>query len=67
MAGEEEETTMKTVWVYTDTSKPVGDPHQLLVFADQDSANAWFKEFDREGVAFEYPVIGKETATSRPS
>jgi hypothetical protein len=34
--------------------------HQLLIFSDQDSANAWFKEFDPEGVAFEYPVIGKE-------
>ena len=53
---------MKTVWVYTDTSKPVGDPHHVLVFVDQDSANAWFKEFNPEGVAFEYPVIGKEAA-----
>jgi hypothetical protein len=53
---------MKTVWIYTDTSKQIGDPHQLLVFASQDSANAWFKEFDPEGVAFEYPVIGKEAA-----
>ena len=50
---------MKSVWVYIDTSKPVGDPHHVLVFADQDAANAWFKEFDPEGVAFEYPVIGK--------
>jgi hypothetical protein len=42
------------------TSKPVGDLHHLLVFASQDSANAWFKEFEPEGIAFEYPVIGKE-------
>ena len=53
---------MKTVWIYTDTSKQVGDPHQLLVFTTQESANAWFKEFNPEGVAFEYPVIGKEAA-----
>jgi hypothetical protein len=51
---------MKTVWIYVDTSKPVGDPHHLLVFADSDAANAWFAEFEPEGVAFEYPVIGKE-------
>ena len=51
-----------TVWIYTDTSKQVGDPEHLKVFADQDSANAWFKEFDPEGVAFEYPVVGKEGA-----
>jgi hypothetical protein len=51
---------MKTFWIYTDTSKQVGDPHHLLVFANEDSANAWFKEFAPEGRAFEYPVIGKE-------
>ena len=62
MEGAKEATTMKTVWIYTDTSKQIGDPHHLLVFASQDSANAWFKEFDPEGVAFEYPVIGKEAA-----
>jgi hypothetical protein len=35
---------METVWVYTDMSKQIGDPHQLLVFADQESAttrNEW--------------------------
>jgi hypothetical protein len=30
--------------------------------ANEDSANAWFKEFDPDGVAFEHPVIGKEAA-----
>jgi hypothetical protein len=40
------------------------DPHQLLVFADKDSANAWFKEFDAEGVALEYSVIGKRCLIS---
>jgi hypothetical protein len=53
---------MITVWIYVPTSKPVGDPHHLLVFATQDSANAWFKEFEPQGVAFECPVIGKEAA-----
>jgi hypothetical protein len=55
-----EEATMMTVWIYTDTSKQVGDPHHLLVFANEDSASAWFKEFDPEGVAFEYPVTGRD-------
>ena len=62
MEGAKEAAIMKTVWIYTDTSKQVGGPHQLLVFADQDFANVWFKEFDPEGVAFEYPVIGEEAA-----
>jgi hypothetical protein len=57
-----EATAMKTVWIYTDTSKQVGDPHHLLVFATQESANVWLKEFDPEGIAFEYPVIGREAA-----
>jgi len=48
--------------VYTDTGKEIGDRHQLLVFVDQDCANAWFKDFDPEGVAFEYPAIGKGAA-----
>jgi hypothetical protein len=42
--------TMKTVWVYTDTSKQVGDPNQLHVFATKDSAIAWIEEFDPESV-----------------
>jgi hypothetical protein len=45
-----------TVWVYVDTSKQVGDKNHLKVFADQEVAEAWFKENDPEGVAFEYDV-----------
>jgi hypothetical protein len=48
-----------TVWIYTNTSKQVGDPEHLKVFADQDAANEWFRHHDREGIAFEYPVIGE--------
>ncbi|MHC2251467.1 hypothetical protein ACVILK_001159 [Bradyrhizobium embrapense] len=47
---------MKTVWIYVDTGKPVGDPEHLKVFADEDAAEAWFKVNDPEGVAFEYPI-----------
>jgi hypothetical protein len=47
----------KTVWIYVNTAKAVGDVDHLKVFASVDAANAWFAEHDPEGVAFEYPVI----------
>jgi hypothetical protein len=50
---------MITVWIYTDTSKQVGHPDQLKVFAGQDDADKWFRRHDPEGVAFEYPVLGE--------
>ena len=51
---------MKTVWVYYDTSKQMGDDGHLKVFATSDAAEAWFAKYDTEGVAFEFPVIGSE-------
>ena len=33
---------MTTVWVYVDTSKQVGDRDHLKVFANRDTADAWF-------------------------
>jgi hypothetical protein len=48
---------MKTVWVYVDTSKQVGDRDHLKVFANRDAADAWFAKQDPEGVAFEYDVL----------
>jgi hypothetical protein len=45
------------VWIYVDTSKRVGDPDHLKVFANEDAAQAWFAQHDPEGVAFAYPVI----------
>jgi len=47
-----------TVFVYVDTSKQVGDPDHLKVFANADAAAKWFAENDPEGVAFEYQVLG---------
>ncbi|MCP1915902.1 hypothetical protein J2R96_008382 [Bradyrhizobium elkanii] len=47
---------MKTVWIYSDTSKIVGDPDHLKVFATIEAAEAWFEQNDPEGVAFEYEV-----------
>jgi hypothetical protein len=48
------------VLIYVNTSKEVGDVDQLKVFANEDAADAWFKENDPEGVAFVYPVIGAD-------
>jgi hypothetical protein len=49
---------MKTVWIYVETSKDVGDVDHLKVFANEDAAEKWFAENDPESVAFEYPVLG---------
>jgi len=45
-----------TVFVYVNTSKQVGDPEHVNVFATADVAK-WFEENDPEGVAFEYQVL----------
>jgi hypothetical protein len=52
---------MKTVWIYIDTRKHVGDRDYLKVFADPDTAEVWFAKNDPEGVAFEYDVIAGST------
>ena len=33
-----------TVLIYVNTSKEVGDVDHLKVFADEEAADAWFKE-----------------------
>jgi hypothetical protein len=55
-APEAEERRM-TVFVYVNTSKQVGDPEHIKVFATIDAAEKWFEENDPEGVAFEYAVL----------
>ena len=47
---------MKTVSIYVDTSKMVGDVDHLKVFATGEAADRWMEEHDPEGVAFEYPI-----------
>jgi hypothetical protein len=47
---------MTTVFVYVKTSKRVGDPDHLKVFANEDAAEKWLQENDPDGVAFEYEV-----------
>ena len=49
---------MKTVLIYIDTSKQVGDLDHVRVFATIEAAEAWFEKNDPEGVAFEYELIG---------
>jgi hypothetical protein len=46
-----------TVFIYVDTSKEVGDPHHLKVFANAVAADTWLEEHEPEGVAFEYEVL----------
>jgi hypothetical protein len=46
-----------TVLVYVNTSKQVGDPEHVKVFANADVAETWFDENDPEGVAFEYELL----------
>jgi hypothetical protein len=45
------------VWIYTDTSKAVGEPEHLKVFATNETARAWFKQSDLKGAAFPYEII----------
>lgn len=46
------------LYIYTNPTKQVGDPDHLKPFATQDAADEWFRENDKEGVAFAYEVIG---------
>jgi hypothetical protein len=52
-----EEGPMKTVLIYVNTAKEVGDVDHLKVFANEEAAERWFQENDLEGVAFEYEVL----------
>jgi hypothetical protein len=46
-----------TVLIHVNTSKQVGDPDHLKVFANADAAETWFEENDAEGVACEHEVL----------
>jgi hypothetical protein len=48
---------MKTVWVYVNTAKELGDVDHLKVFANLEAAERWLEENNPEGVAFEYDVL----------
>ena len=48
---------MKTVWIYINTAREVGDLDHLKVFASAEAAEKWFEGNDPERVAFEYSII----------
>jgi hypothetical protein len=48
---------MKTVWVYINTSKEVGDVDHPKTFVAADAADLWLAENDPQGVAFENEVL----------
>jgi hypothetical protein len=56
---------MASVWIYVDTSRPVGDPGHITAFADSNAALAWVTVHDPDGVAFEYEFTG--TTKNGPS
>jgi hypothetical protein len=47
---------MKTVWIYVDTTRQVGDVNHLRVFASEEAAERWLTENDAEGIAYEYSI-----------
>jgi hypothetical protein len=48
------------VFIYVNTSKPVGDKDHLKVFANQHAADEWFKKNDPKGVAFECEIMASD-------
>jgi len=54
---------MRTVWIYVNAAKRVGDPDHLKVCASRDAADAWFAKHDPEGAAFEYDVLDEAWPT----
>jgi hypothetical protein len=51
---------MKTVWVYVDTNKKLGEVDHVKVFTGADAADRWFKKNNPAGVAFRYEVLKAE-------
>ena len=50
-----------TVLIYVDTSKQVGNPDHLKVFANADAAEAWFPGYRHD------PIIRRHKGISRKS
>lgn len=46
----------KTVWIYEDAHKRIGDLDWVKVFSTQEAANGWLAENDPEGVAWAHPI-----------
>ena len=56
---------MKTVFIYVDTSKHVGDANHLKVFANVDAAETWFEENDPGFFCVSGPYRKREWSLSR--
>jgi hypothetical protein len=50
----------KTVWVYVDRNKKIGDADHVKVFASSRAADRWLKKHNRAGAAFRYKVLRAE-------
>ena len=48
---------MRTVWIYADNTKMVGDEDHLIVFESPGVFERWKETHDPEAMAFEYVVI----------
>jgi hypothetical protein len=66
MAGRPERKAVRTVWIYTDTTKRGGDEDQLRVFESPGAFERWKATQDPEAVAFEYVVIESDTVWRFP-
>ena len=53
-----------TVWVYVDTSEEVEDADHLKVFANEDVADAWFRDNDPEGISH-HPIRAAASSVMR--
>jgi hypothetical protein len=52
---------------YVNTSKRVGDPDHVKVFANPVAAETWLEENDPGGLAFEYEVLERIASGAEPS
>jgi hypothetical protein len=57
---------VRTVWIYTDTTKRVGDEDHLRVFESPGVFERWKETQDPEAQAFEYVVIEGDTVWRFP-
>jgi hypothetical protein len=57
MEGATTEELVRTVWIYIDVTKEVGDSDHLMVFESPGIFERWKETNDSRGVALEHVVI----------
>jgi hypothetical protein len=57
MEGATTEEPVRTVWIYIDVTKEVGDEDHLMVFESPGIFERWKETNDSQGVALEHVVI----------